>query len=73
MRGVVAGPLCGPCRGLRVWGPLLRSRLRRPDSYSRIVAIIQGNFVLLGSGAWWRPLSFPDGILLHLPRLGLQP
>jgi hypothetical protein len=29
-------------------------------------------FVLLGSGVWCCPLSFPDGILVHLPRLGWQ-
>ena len=34
----------------------------------------QDGFVLLGSGAWWRLLSFPVvGSLVHLPRPGLQP
>ena len=54
-------------------GPLL-CRPLRPDSYSRIVVLSQDGFVLLGSGAWWRLLSFPVvGILVHLPRPGLQP
>ena len=51
-------------------GPLL-CRPLRPDSYSRIVVLSQDGFVLLGSGAWWRLLSFPVvGILVILPRPG---
>jgi hypothetical protein len=33
-----------------------------PDSFSRIVALSHGCFVLSGSFAWWRLLSFPDGL-----------
>jgi hypothetical protein len=52
---------------------LLLCRPLRSDSYSRIVVLSQDGFVLLGSGAWWRLLSFPVSILMHLPRPGLQP
>ena len=62
------------CMGsLRGRGPLLCRPRHHPDSYSRIVALSHGGFVLSGSFAWWRLLSFPDGILLHRSRPGLQP
>ena len=54
----------GMGRGLLLCRPL------RPDSYSRIMALSQDGFVLLGSGVWCCPLSFSDGILVHLPRSG---